>query len=55
MDYLVEVHSGVIMFAPIKKGKMKALYPLTSDQARMIAQELLKKADEVDSAFRVSK
>ena len=48
MNVLIQVHDGVIMFAPMKNGKMQGLYPLTTFEARMIANELLDKADEID-------
>lgn len=49
MNVLVQVHDGIIVLVPLKKGKMQAVVPLTPFEARMIANELLDKADEIES------
>ena len=48
MNVLVQVHDGIIVLVPLKKGKMQAVIPLTSFEARVLANELLDKADEIE-------
>lgn len=48
MNVLVQIHDGIIVLVPLKKGKMQTVVPLTPFEARIIANELLDKADEAE-------
>jgi len=48
VNVLVQIHDGIIVLVPLKKGKMQTVVPLTPFEARIIANELLDKADEAE-------
>jgi len=49
MNVVIDISGDKIVLIPLKNGKIESIYPMSAFEARLLAQKLIDKAEELEN------